>query len=191
MGHDDDDYDYDEAQDDGYGYQEPQESGGGSKVVMIIVILLVVLGGFCGVVSIIAAIAIPNLLEARKHGNEAAAIGGLKTISNAQTLYREGDADSNGTLDYGTLDGLGQVGYIDPVLGGGVKQGYEFQVEVSLSNPQFEWWAIARPAVPGTTGDRYFYTDQSGVIFYSADEPPAGPIDTNKPLPPGLNPVGR
>lgn len=189
MGYDDDDYDYD--QDDGYGYDAPPESGGGSKVVMIIVIIVGVLGGLCALTAVVAAIAIPNLLEARKHGNEAAAIGGLKTISNAQTLFREGDGDRDDILDYGSLDQLSQVGYVDSVLGGGMKQGYEFQVEVDPQNPEFVWWAIARPAVPGTTGDRYFYTDQSGMIYYSTQEPPQGPIDTSKALPPGLLPVGK
>lgn len=186
---DDDDY-YDEAMDDGYGYDAPQQSSGGGKVVMIIVILLAVLGGLCAIISIVAAIAIPNLIEARKHGNEAAAIGGLKTISNAQTLFREGDGDQDGTLDYGSLDQLSQVGYVDTVLGGGLKQGYEFEVEVVPQDPQFRWWAIARPAVPGTTGDRFFYTDETGIIYYSVQEPARGPVDPNKP-PMGLTPVGR
>jgi type II secretory pathway pseudopilin PulG len=187
MGYDDD-YDYDEDRDDGYGYDD--QKPGGTNVMLIVVIILGVVGGLCAVIAVIAAIAIPNLLSARKNGNEAAAIGGLKTIANAQTLFREGDGDRNDVLDYGSLDQLSQVGYVDPVLGGGMKQGYEFQVEVNPKNPEFEWWAIARPAVPGTTGDRYFYADQTGIIYYSLQEPPQGPLDSSKPNPPGLNPLG-
>ena len=37
--------------------------------------------------AVVGAIAIPNLLEARKGANEAAAIGALKTLGSAQTLY--------------------------------------------------------------------------------------------------------
>ncbi|MBL4847519.1 MAG: hypothetical protein JKY65_18530 [Planctomycetes bacterium] len=189
MGHDyDDDYD-DGYGDHGEGYDDhPQQSGGAGKIVLIVVIVVAVVGCLC-MVPLVAAIAIPNLLEARQNGNEAAAIGGLKAISNAQTLYREGDADGDSTLNYApALADLGQVGYIDSVLAGGVKQGYEFQASIG-ANPEFEWWASAFPAVPGTTGSRYFYTNHSGQIWYSTTEFSL-PVDLNAP-PPGFLPLGR
>ena len=40
------------------------------------------------IIAIIAAIAIPNLLEARKHGNEAAVSGSLRTLATAQAEIR-------------------------------------------------------------------------------------------------------
>ena len=119
------------------------------------------------IIAIIAAIAIPNLLEARKHGNEAAAIGALKTLSTAQSLYREGDKDNNNQFDYGNLTQLSTFDLIDDVLGSGSKQGYLFEAAASTSTAEFLWWASANPAVPGTTGDRYFITNQAGVIFYT------------------------
>jgi Ca-activated chloride channel family protein len=55
-----------------------------------------------GGAAIAAAVAIPNTIEARKHGNEAAAIGALKTLNTSQTLFREGDKEGDGTLDHTT-----------------------------------------------------------------------------------------
>ena len=119
------------------------------------------------IIAIIAAIAIPNLLAARKQGNEAAAIGALKTITTSQSLYREGDKDGNATLDYGTLTNLSTYSLIDSVLGQGTKQGYFFQAEPSATTTEFLWYAVANPAVPTTTGDRYFMTNHEGVIYYT------------------------
>ena len=119
------------------------------------------------IIAIIAAIAIPNLIEARKHGNEAAAIGALKTISTSQAIFREGDKDGNGLLDYGTLGALSNSNLIADILGSGTKQGYFFNANGSTTTPEFLWYATANPSVPTTTGDRYFVTNQAGVIYYT------------------------
>ena len=80
------------------------------------------------IIAIIAAIAIPNLIEARKSGNETAAIGSHKTISAAQALFRESDKEGDGENDYGSLTELSSNGQlIDSLLGSGTKQGYEFR----------------------------------------------------------------
>jgi type IV pilus assembly protein PilA len=119
------------------------------------------------IIAIIAAIAIPNLIQARKHGNEASAIGALKTIATSQAIYREGDKERDGNLDYGMLSELNTTQLIDSVLGGGTKQGYLFQANYSFVTSEFLWFAVANPAIAGTTGDRYFSSNQAGVIFYS------------------------
>jgi len=123
------------------------------------------------VIAIIAAIAIPNLLEARKSGNEAAALGSLKAITTAQTLYREGSKDSAGNNNYATLTQLGATNLVDTVLGGGnfTKTGYSFGSEPSsvTTSAPFVWYATADPVVPKNTGDRYFATNNSGVIYFT------------------------
>ena len=85
------------------------------------------------IIAIIAAIAIPNLIQARKHGNEASAIGALKTIGTSEAIFREGDKERDGNLDYGMLSELGSTGLVDAVLGAGTKQGYIFQVTYGFS----------------------------------------------------------
>jgi prepilin-type N-terminal cleavage/methylation domain-containing protein len=127
------------------------------------------------IIAIIAAIAIPNLIEARKHGNEAAAIGALKTICTSQTLFREGDKDKDNDLDYGSITELSTSGLIDEVLGSGTKQGYIFECEPHSTQPTFLWAAVANPAVPGTTGDRSFCTNQGGVVYYTVNDDNTSP----------------
>jgi len=78
------------------------------------------------IIAIIAAIAIPNLIQARKSGNEAAAIGAMKTIATSQAIFREGDKERDGNYDYGMLSELSNYNIVDAVLGSGTKQGYEF-----------------------------------------------------------------
>ena len=119
------------------------------------------------IIAIIAAIAIPNLIQARKHGNETAAIGALKTIATSQSIFREGDKDGNGVLDYASLAQLSSTQLVDGVLGSGTKQGYLFFAHASASTSEFLWFATAQPAVPTTTGDRYFETNQAGPIYYT------------------------
>jgi prepilin-type N-terminal cleavage/methylation domain-containing protein len=127
------------------------------------------------IIAIVAAIAIPSLLAARRSGNEAAALGALKTIASAQSMYREGDKDGDGSLDYGSLAQLASVELIDSVLGAGTKQGYSFATNADLdgegaatgivADPSNLFVALAIPTVARTTGDRLFYTDQSGGLF--------------------------
>ena len=145
------------------------------------------------IIAIIAAIAIPNLIEARKNGNETAAIGALKTIGSAQALFRESDKEGDGNLDYGTLSELataGTTGLIDRVLGSGTKQGYLFDATYGATTSEFIWFCEAHPALPGTTGDRYFATNHEGVTYYTAQSKFAlNSIDCQ--LPNNVQPIGR
>lgn len=139
------------------------------------VVLLLVVAGFCllsvPLVAVVAAIAIPNLIEARQAGNEAAAIGAMRTISTSQSLFREADKDGDEVFDYGSLQELSDSQLIDSILGSGTKQGYLYGCTADPQDPEFRWSAWANPAVPGTTGGRYFATNQTGVIWYSKTAP--------------------
>ncbi len=162
----------------------------GMSGLMIGVIVGVVLLGLCMCVAIVAAIAIPNLIEACKSGNEAASIGALKTISTSQSLFREMDKEGDGMMDYGTLQELGQSMLLDSILASGTKQGYTFQVFVSPETPEFLWMATANPVLPNTTGDRFFVTNHERVIHYRS----SGPLTTFNPdcsIPDDFAPVGR
>jgi type IV pilus assembly protein PilA len=120
------------------------------------------------IISVLVSIAVPNLLDARIRANETAAIGGLRALITAQTLFREADRDMDGVFDYATsLTELGpSVGrYVDEVLASGTKQGYFFQVLPGADG--FTWCATAEPQVPGKSGSRHFFVDESGTIRYS------------------------
>lgn len=125
-----------------------------------------------------------------REGNEAAAIGALKTLATCQAIFREGDKDQNNELDYGTLAQLAKAQLVDNVLGTGKKQGYVFECKPGKESPEFLWWATATPEKPGETGNRYFFMNQAGVIYYS--DKPFASIDTKKcTVPEGAKPLGR
>ena len=137
----------------------------------VLVVSAVVVCALFGLFAVGAAFAIPNLIEARVHGNEAAAIGALKTITTAQSLFREGDKESDTNYDYGSLQELSDAALIDSVLGSGEKQGYVFTAQANPVTSEFLWTATANPSDPGSTGKRYFAVDQSGVIYCSDTHP--------------------
>lgn len=115
------------------------------------------------IIAIIAAIAIPNLIEARKTGNETAAIGALRTVSSVQAQFREGDREGDSALDYATdLAELSLAGLIDNVLGRGTKSGYNF----SLSGSTYDWQCTATP-VNTNTGARNFCVCTDGVVRFA------------------------
>lgn len=107
--------------------------------------------------------ALERELELRE--NEAMAIGALKTLATAQTLFREQDAEHDQVFDYGALDELSDAGMIDRVLGSGKKQGYLFEAAPSPQTSEFLWMATAAPAQPGVTGERYFAINQQAVVY--------------------------
>jgi len=122
------------------------------------------------IIAIIAAIAIPNLIQARIHANEASAIGGLKTLGTSQAIFREGDSEHDGDLDYGMLSELNNTQVIDSTIGCGTKQGYFFLCSYSFTTSEYLWFATANPILAQTSGGRYFVTSSAGVIFYTSGQ---------------------
>lgn len=116
------------------------------------------------IMGVIASIAIPRLHEAEMSGNESAAVSSLRSLVTAQVAYNI----TSGTGNYSpNLSTLANATLIDSVLGTGSKEGY---VYTCTANEDF-FSVTASPQVPGQTGRRYFFADQSGVIRYSTDGP--------------------
>ena len=122
------------------------------------------------IILIIAAIAIPNLLRSRMAANEASAVGSLRTINTAAVTY----STTYNSVGYpSTLSALGpsssasssSADLIDSVLAAGTKSGYGFSfAAIGTNTPNTGYSVTANPTSPGTSGQRGFYTDQSGVI---------------------------
>ena len=109
------------------------------------------------IIAIIAAIAIPNLMRARLHSNESAAISNLRSISSAEIAYNA----AKNVYASEFVDLLGAP----PFLEGNwniAKQGYAFTLAAPVPNADFQ--CHASPTIPNKTGTRYFFTDASGVI---------------------------
>jgi prepilin-type N-terminal cleavage/methylation domain-containing protein len=143
------------------------------------------------IILIIAAIAIPNLLRSKMAANEASAVGSLRTITTASVTY-------SSTYGNGFPPSLGSAGgaagltvadcddalLVDSVLSGGgtanvsQKSGYSFTY--SPINPNAaaatgcgaaganDFVVNAVPITLGSSGQRSFCTDESGVIRFDS-----------------------
>jgi type IV pilus assembly protein PilA len=129
------------------------------------------------IILIIAAIAIPNLMHSKAQANEAAAVETLHTLTSAAVMYSTTysgfpHAISNlGPNTGATNASSAAADLVDSVLATGVKSGYRFTYTVGVADPGgnvLSYTITASPVVPGNTGLRYFYTDQSGIIRASA-----------------------
>jgi type IV pilus assembly protein PilA len=129
------------------------------------------------IIALVAALAIPNMVASRKMANETSAIGSMKQILTAQTLFREADREKDGNNDYGMLSELVATDLIDPILGNGTKSGYMFQAAYGYTSSEFLWFGVGNPVVQQGTGDRGFAITNMGAIFYSTDN--RIPLDTN------------
>jgi type IV pilus assembly protein PilA len=128
------------------------------------------------IILIIAAIAIPNLLRSRIAANEASAVGSLRTLNTSEVTYNSTYPNAGfactlaalGPPSSGASASSSAAGLIDSNLSGGNKSGYTFSPgtcnTASTITVDYQW--KADPQVPGTTGQRYFCTDVSGVIKF-------------------------
>ena len=141
------------------------------------------------IIMIIAAIAIPNLLRSRMAANEASAVGSIRTINTSAVTY----SSTYPAAGYPpTLVSLGPSGagacvavpatacLIDSVLAGGSKSGYTFVWTSDGATPSVGYSITAIPISVGTSGQRSFFSDQSGVIRYQTTG--AAPTATDPPL---------
>ncbi len=112
------------------------------------------------IIGIIAAIAIPNLMQSRAAANEASAIASVRTIVTAQITFSA--TVGNGAFG-GDLNALEAAGFIDSALGSGVKDGYNF---ATAGGGAGVFTVTASAVTQGTTGTRSFFADQTGVIRY-------------------------
>jgi hypothetical protein len=119
----------------------------------------------------------PALSTAQLLANQMAAVGSLRTLVTAQSLFRESDLDKNGILDYSTsLSQLATLHVIDLNFASSPDEnGYVFTILPS-TNIQFQWSAVADPEQLGVTGIRHYFVDESGVIRYAFGRA-AGPSD--------------
>ena len=123
------------------------------------------------IIAIIAAVAIPSLLGAKKTANEATAIANLRTISTCCEQFR--NVNGRYPTAIGELNG-GATNYIDEVLASGNKSGYDYNLADTGNDSTYTCNADPDSA---SSGDRHFFVDESGVIR-SALGGAAGVADT-------------
>ena len=135
------------------------------------------------IILIIAAIAIPNLLRSRMAANESSAVGSIRTMNTAAITY----SSTYGNGFPPSLAAIGTTGtgaatcanasLLDTVLTLGTKSGYLFGLQPGVVAANVTppngcttggfadgYVVTAQPVTTGTTGQRSFCSDASGVI---------------------------
>jgi uncharacterized RDD family membrane protein YckC/type II secretory pathway pseudopilin PulG len=146
-----------------------------SRSAPAVVVGVAVAAATIPMIGIIAAIAIPGLLRARIAGNEQSAIGSMRSITSAQLSYFSkcgGYAPSLPTL---ATDNL----LMSELTTGTVvsRSGYQFSMRIAdggtpVNDPEpgcegavSNYFAQASPITVGSTGNRFFVTDERSTIF--------------------------
>jgi type IV pilus assembly protein PilA len=152
------------------------------------------------IIGIIAAIAVPGLLRARQSGNEASAIGSVRTVNSGEANFAStcgGGGYASSNLQLATAPSQGQP-FISPDLEvadavATPKSGYTVDVNDSLDGLNRDvltaaqtcnnvaisramYWVGSSPVSQGQTGSRHFASDQRGTIFYSNTAALANPV---------------
>ncbi len=123
------------------------------------------------IIGIIAAIAIPNLLAARRAANEGSAQSTNRTLHSAQVTY----ASTVGSGNYATtLGALNTQNLIDSQLALGSKSGYTYvtnAVARVIGTSEAVFTVGSRPSVTSgvsQTGTRRFCVNTDGVVRSSS-----------------------
>ena len=109
--------------------------------------------------------------------NEASAVGSMRTINTSSVEYSTtyGGFPSALTALGGPAGGTASATsaeLIDAVLAGGTKSGYTFAYTTGATDSNgniLAYTMTANPTSMGVTGQRTFFTDQSGVIRTGCD----------------------
>ncbi|MEZ5345147.1 MAG: type II secretion system protein [Pyrinomonadaceae bacterium] len=129
------------------------------------------------IIGIIASIAVPNLIAARRSANDAAALSAMRIISSGEQTFQS----TGGNGNYGTLAQLRTADILDEVVGAGAKSGYNFSIVVTaptgVNPPVYD--AYGNASVFGNsavaTGNRNFYINETGTLYSNTagqDNPP-------------------
>jgi prepilin-type N-terminal cleavage/methylation domain-containing protein len=124
-------------------------SAGFSLIELIIVV---------AIIGIIAAIAVPNLLTARRTAQESSAIAMVKSVIKAESMYFSSHGNQS---SYGTLNELVTRNCLDATLLTEARNYYTLQV--NLTTP-ITYSVTATPGTEMSSQMRHFYGDESGII---------------------------
>ncbi len=116
------------------------------------------------IIALLAAIAVPNLLTARRTANEAAAKATLRSLSTAAETYATSHSGAYPTTitTPGLVDFIASAANYCSGVGGATTavQGYNYACTLTAGGYQF----VATPVTPGTTGSVTYTATTGGVL---------------------------
>ena len=124
------------------------------------------------IILIIAAIAIPNLLNSRIAANEAAAASTVRTLNTTEVTYTTtypttGYAPSLSSLGPTATPGPSAAGLIDGTLATGTKGAYKYSISSSSGPPYPDYLIYATP-IGTTSGHKDYCSGPDAVVHFSA-----------------------
>jgi type IV pilus assembly protein PilA len=134
------------------------------------------------IILIIAAFTIPRLTKSTIPAHEASALASIRAVNEAEMIYASSHPDLGFTADLAMLGGTtqsGGEGTIDNVLASGRKSGYTFTYTAGekVNGAIRSYTITAVPDQVGTTGQRRFFSDESGEVRFNS----SGPADASSP----------
>ena len=131
------------------------------------------------IIGIIAAIAIPNLLAARRSANEGSAVSTLRTLHGANVTFQASAGQGKFAADLAALNSAGLIDSVVAAANTTPKSGYTYTYTGPASateNPStFSCEAEFSGSGLTATGTRSFMIFEEGVIYGSANGTAAAP----------------
>jgi len=119
------------------------------------------------------AFGLPTFLRAQIPSNELAALGHVRAITGAQNMFHSEHGRYAESIRELASD---DTSFLDANWTASIKSGYTYSLETS----GHDYTLNAAPVLHETTGNKYFYTDSTGIVRFEVAGPAgrySAPVD--------------